>query len=387
MKLAVSADTVKSALSAHAAIGLIGGALLYLLCLSGTVLVLYEEWQRFEQQDAPEMQSISPAAVQRGIVQVIETEADRTPTTHLYVHMPTEELPRTTVTTDHQAFHLTSDGAVAVPEENAWSEFLYALHYAFNLPVLVGITIVGALGALMVTLAITGVIALPRIFRDAFRLRAKQSGGIALADWHNRLSVWTLPFTLAIAITGAVIGLATIAAYAMAQGEYGGDVEAVYAPLFGGEDPADLTPAPLPDVAAAMDHMAAEHPGVEVTYAILHDPGTAGQHVQMVGAHGQRLIFGEYYHFRPDGTFVGGSVTDQAEQVMSNLEAVLAAAGCTFADVVKATCYLTDMNDFKEFNAVYGSRFGDQPPARTTVAVAALPVGAKVEVELVALLK
>ena len=288
MKLAVSADTVKSALSAHAAIGLIGAALLYLLCLSGTVLVLYEEWQRFEQQDAPEMQSISPAAVQRGIVQVIETEADRTPTTHLYVHMPTEELPRTTVTTDHQAFHLTPDGSIAVPEENAWSEFLYALHYAFNLPVLVGITIVGALGALMIALAITGVIALPRIFRDAFRLRAKQNSGISLADWHNRLSVWTLPFTLAIAITGAVIGLATVTAYAMAQGEYGGDVEAVYAPLFGGEDPADLTPAPLPDVAAAMDHMAAEYPGVEVTYAILHDPGTAGQHVQMVGAHGQR---------------------------------------------------------------------------------------------------
>ena len=307
MKLAVSADTVKNALSAHAAIGLIGGALLYLLCLSGTVLVLYEEWQRFEQQDAPEMQSISPAAVQRGISEVIATEAELTPTAHLYVHMPTEALPRSTITTDHQAFHLTQDGAIAVPEENAWSEFLYGLHYAFNLPVLVGITIVGALGALMVALAITGVIALPRIFRDAFRLRARQSGGIALADWHNRLSVWTLPFTLAIAITGAVIGLATVTAYALAQGQYDGDVEAVYAPLFGGEDPADLTPAPLPDVAAAMDHMAAEYPGVEVTYAIVHDPGTVGQHVQMVGVHGQRLIFGEYYHFRPDGTFEGTS--------------------------------------------------------------------------------
>ena len=307
MNLAVSADTVKRALSAHAAIGLVGGALLYLLCLSGTVLVLYEEWQRFEQQDAPEMQSISPAAVQRGIAAVIATEAGRTPTTHLYVHMPTDALPRTIVTTDHQAFHLTSDGAIAVPEENGWSEFLYGLHYAFNLPVLVGITIVGALGALMVALAITGVIALPRIFRDAFRLRAKQNSGISLADWHNRLSVWTLPFTLAIAITGAVIGLATVTAYAMAQGEYGGDVEAVYAPLFGEEDPADLTPAPLPDVAAAMNHMAAEYPEARVTYAIVHDPGTAGQHVQMVGAHGQRLIFGEYYHFRPDGTFDGTS--------------------------------------------------------------------------------
>jgi uncharacterized iron-regulated membrane protein len=303
MKLALGADTVKRSLSAHAAIGLIGGALLYLLCLSGTVLVLYEEWQRFEQQDAPEMDGISPAAVQRGIAEVLATEAGMTPTTHLYVHLPVEALPRTTITTDHQAFHLTEDGAIAMPEENHWSEFLYGLHYAFNLPVLVGMTIVGALGALMVALAISGVIALPRIFRDAFRLRAKQSGGIALADWHNRLSVWTLPFTLAIAITGAVIGLATVTAYPMAQGEYGGDIEAVYAPIFGEEHPADPAPAPIPNVAAAIEHMTAGYPGVETSFAIVHDPGTAGQHVQMIGTHGQRLIFGEYYHFKPDGTF------------------------------------------------------------------------------------
>jgi uncharacterized iron-regulated membrane protein len=303
MKLALGADTVKRALSAHAAIGLIGGALLYLLCLSGTVLVLYEEWQRFEQQDAPEMESISPAAVQRGIAEVLATETGMTPTTHLYVHFPVEALPRTTITTDHQAFHLTEDGDIAMPEENHWSEFLYGLHYAFNLPVLVGMTIVGGLGALMIALAISGVVALPRIFRDAFRLRARQSGGIALADWHNRLSVWTLPFTLAIAITGAVIGLATTTAYPMAQGEYGGDIEAVYAPIFGEEQPADPTPAPIPNVAAAIEHMAAEYPGVETSFAIVHDPGTAGQHVQMIGTHHQRLIFGEYYHFKPDGTF------------------------------------------------------------------------------------
>jgi uncharacterized iron-regulated membrane protein len=49
--------------------------------------------------------------------------------------------------------------------------------------------------------------------------------------------------------------------------------------------------------------MTAEYPGVETSFAIVHDPGTAGQHVQMIGTHGQRLIFGEYYHFKPDGTF------------------------------------------------------------------------------------
>ena len=79
MSLAAEPSTVKRALSAHAAIGLLGGALLYLVCLSGTVLVLYEELQRLEQPAAPEMTAIAPAAVQRGIEAVLATEADETP--------------------------------------------------------------------------------------------------------------------------------------------------------------------------------------------------------------------------------------------------------------------------------------------------------------------
>src|SRR5690606_13833521 len=218
--------------------------------------------------------------------------------------LPEEGLPRATVTTDTQAFHLNPDGTIAGPEENLWSEFLYGLHYTLNIPLaqgLVGITIVGMLGMLIVALAISGVIAHPRIFRDAFRLRARDGGGVGLADWHNRLSVWTLPFTLAIAVTGAVIGLGTVTAYAVAGAYYDGDIEAVYAPIFGEEDEPDTTLAPLPNVAAALRYMDANHPGVAVTYAIVHDPGTAGQHVQIVGEHPRRLIFGEYYAFDAAG--------------------------------------------------------------------------------------
>lgn len=325
MQLAPEKATVKRALSAHAAIGLLGGALLYLICLSGTVLVLYQEWQRAEQPGAPEMTAIAPAAVQRAVEAVLESEAEQPPTTHLYVHMPVAELPRTTITTDTQAVHVDQTGAIIVPEENAWSEFLYALHYTLNLPVLIGITIVGAFGAMMLALAITGAVAHPRIFRDAFRLRARQGGGIGLADWHNRLSVWTLPFTVAIALTGAVIGLATIAAHGIAAIAYEGDTEAVYAPLFGGEPEANAAPAAVPNVARALETMRRSYPDVEVTYAVLHDPGTAGQHVQIVGEHPRRLIFGEYYGFDAAGNFTGtagladGELGQQAAASVYNL--------------------------------------------------------------------
>jgi 2-iminobutanoate/2-iminopropanoate deaminase len=76
----------------------------------------------------------------------------------------------------------------------------------------------------------------------------------------------------------------------------------------------------------------------------------------------------------------------QAEQVLRNLAAVLDAAGCTWADVVKTTCFLADINDFAAFNAVYARYMADPPPARSTFAVAALPKGARVEIEAIAVL-
>ncbi|KZX87663.1 peptidase [Erythrobacter sp. HI0037] len=305
MSFAFAKDTVRKGLDAHSAIGLVCCALLYLICATGTAVVLYEEWQRFEQPDAPEMTSIAPAAVQQGIENVLAAESDLDTTTHLYVHMPTEALPRTTITTDTQAFHVDADGAIVVPEENAWAEFLLALHYRLNLPAVYGMTLVGAFGAMIVALSISGIIAHPRIFRDAFRLRARRRDDVATVDWHNRLAVWSLPFALAIALTGAMIGLFYVSGGSMAASAYGGDSEAAIAPIFGAEAEADLTPAPVADAVPALTYMAREYPDVTPYYVILHDPSTAGQHVQIVGEHERRLIFGEYYAFGPQGEFHG----------------------------------------------------------------------------------
>ena len=85
------------------------------------------------------------------------------------------------------------------------------------------------------------------------------------------------------------------------------------------------------------------------------------------------------------GKFAGDDVATQARQAMKNLGAVLEAGGATFADVVKTTIFLVDMNDFATGNEAYGDAFkGAAPPARSTVAVAALPRGARVEIEVIA---
>ncbi len=87
------------------------------------------------------------------------------------------------------------------------------------------------------------------------------------------------------------------------------------------------------------------------------------------------------------GQLVEGSVEAQTHQCFANLGAVLAAAGLDFADVIKCNVYLRDMADFAEMNHAYATHFGQPYPARTTVAVAGLPLDASVEIELVAKLR
>jgi 2-iminobutanoate/2-iminopropanoate deaminase len=84
------------------------------------------------------------------------------------------------------------------------------------------------------------------------------------------------------------------------------------------------------------------------------------------------------------GKLVGGDLTASAERVLDSLEAILSESGLTFADVVRATVYLTRAEDFAEMNAVYARRFGEHRPARSTVIVAALPAGAPLEIDLIA---
>lgn len=84
------------------------------------------------------------------------------------------------------------------------------------------------------------------------------------------------------------------------------------------------------------------------------------------------------------GKLIEGDVAAQTERVMENLKAVLEAAGSSFDQVVKTTCFLVDLDDFAAFNEVYGRYFDDKPPARSTIQASRLPAGARVEVECVA---
>lgn len=113
-------------------------------------------------------------------------------------------------------------------------------------------------------------------------------------------------------------------------------------------------------------------------------PAAIGPYSQAIVSGDLAFLSGQIPLDPKSGALVEGSITAQTERVLDNLAAVLAAAGASFASVVKTTIYLVDLGDFAAVNETYAKRFGAAPPARATVQVAALPKGARVEIDAIA---
>jgi len=113
-------------------------------------------------------------------------------------------------------------------------------------------------------------------------------------------------------------------------------------------------------------------------------PGAIGPYSQAIEVNGTLYISGQVPVNPATGKVVDGGVTEQTEQVMKNIAAILEEAGYTFADVVKSTCLMSDMANFAAMNEVYGSYYKENPPARAAFAVKELPLSVMVEIETVA---
>ncbi|PYS99189.1 MAG: reactive intermediate/imine deaminase [Acidobacteria bacterium] len=114
-------------------------------------------------------------------------------------------------------------------------------------------------------------------------------------------------------------------------------------------------------------------------------PGAIGPYSQAIKTGGMLFCSGQIPIDPVTGEFVSNDVSEQTEQVLKNLSAVLEAGGSSLANVVKTTVFLADMSDFAAMNDVYGKYFGDSMPARATVQAARLPRDAKVEIDCIAI--
>jgi 2-iminobutanoate/2-iminopropanoate deaminase len=113
-------------------------------------------------------------------------------------------------------------------------------------------------------------------------------------------------------------------------------------------------------------------------------PRAIGPYSQAIVSGDLLFVSGQIPLVAETGKLREGSIEDQTRQVLDNLAAILAAADASLDDIVKTTIYLTDLGDFATVNGVYGTYFRDSPPARATVQVAALPLGAAVEIDAIA---
>lgn len=323
---------VHRALRGHAALGLLAAALLYVVALSGSLVVIADTWGRWEQPQVPEMTALAPGAAQAAMTAalahyttLLAQDGAGPPSRNLTLRLPTPSFPRATVTTERGSWYVDAAGRLAARDDAGWTRFVVELHERLHLPGVWGLLLLGSVGVALVALAVTGVLAHPRIVRDAFRLRARHGSVLAWIDWHNRLGVWTLPFVLAVATTGAFLSLSSVGAGLLARVHAGGEVARIYAPVFGPQVVADGTAAALPDLAAALHAVAVRAPDVRPTYLFVQGLGTRGQDVRVSAEQPRRLIYGETYLLGPRGEWRGkvglsdGAAGQQAAASVYNL--------------------------------------------------------------------
>ena len=113
-------------------------------------------------------------------------------------------------------------------------------------------------------------------------------------------------------------------------------------------------------------------------------PAAIGPYSQAVESNGMLFVSGQVAINPETGKVVEGGISEQTEQVMKNIGAILKEAGYDFSDVIKSTCLLSDMGNFVAMNTVYGKYYSENPPARAAFAVKELPLGVLVEIETIA---
>lgn len=294
---------VKKQLAGHSWTGLMTGALMYLVCLTGALCVFYPELQRWEQADVRESLEYDPALLEESLNSVVAgSGADLGP---VYIYLPYEAYPRLYLWAQEESRFLDSDGSAGEPVAADWTDFLINMHVYLTLPRTYGMILVSALGAMLCALIVSGFLSHPGLIKEAFKLRLGSGTRLEQVDLHNRLSVWGAPFHLLIAVTGAYFGLALpmLAALGAISGK---SQEELLTDVFG-ETPVLEQQVSRVRLAAAFENLRQVDPDAEPRRVILHNAGTPRQYIEIAAAQPGRMIAGENYHFGPAGEYLGSA--------------------------------------------------------------------------------
>jgi uncharacterized iron-regulated membrane protein len=302
MKLQLPSELVRRSLDAHSAMGLVIGALMYFICLTGTIVVAMQTFERWEQPAVPEFREVTVDAVEAAVAGFLDRVEK--PTGSLWVVFPTADMPRMHVADEEQEWFTDAHGNLDAEPVHGWTHMLAELHVKLHLPGSIGLILVSAAGAILVALIISGILAHPRLFKDAFIMRWGGSRRLEQADLHNRLSVWALPFHLMIAITGAFFGLVGILVFSASSSLFEGDEHALFDTIFGA-DPVLDAQIQQPDMRRALENFRLEVPEAKVQYLVTHNLGERSQFMEIAATLPGRLAWSEIYRFDSAGNALG----------------------------------------------------------------------------------
>ncbi|MHB8286202.1 MAG: PepSY-associated TM helix domain-containing protein, partial [Caulobacteraceae bacterium] len=294
---------VADLLAGHSAIGLAFGALIYLICLTGTIAVFVDEMKLAEAPGAA-VETIQLGALNRAVDAAVTLAGGPTKAPYVFVTGPVTPRQRWTVLAGGETWRMDAAGGLA-PVRTPFTDFVTGLHMTLLLPGPWGAAIVGVVGVALLSLIVSGVLAHPRILRDAFVLRLGGARRLQEADLHNRLSVWGLPFHLAVSLSGAFFGLSYLMLLVVAGLGFHGDIARAGRVLQVGAVASDLRPSRTPLLDPLVAQARRLQPGSVLSYVEVERPGTRGARLSIEVTAPGRLPRGEQAIFDASGKLVG----------------------------------------------------------------------------------
>ena len=321
---------VRAMLAGHSALGIAFAALIYIVCLTGTLAVFLHELQRWEQPDAPLAATpLSAEAAAKTLDAAYKKAVELNAAHDVFIMGPGPVQSRVLAHIhDHDSgveadWIANGDGELVVENDAPWSEFVGNLHMNLHLPRTFGLFLVGLTGVALLSSLVSGLLSHPRLFKDAFALRWGGSYRLQEADLHNRLGVWGLPFHVVVSTTGALLGLSTLIVGVLALAAYDGDSEKAFATILGPHASEDETAAPLPDLAAMIRTIQAQKPEAEFISVNMQHIGKAGQIVHLGMRTPGHLAMANSYYFDGTGKALGDGGLEEGsigQQILGALQ-------------------------------------------------------------------
>ena len=303
----VSAAFVAQNLTGHKILGLVTAAILYLICLSGTATVFYIDLERWETANAAESPDFRPEAVAAAVTDMRARIPGDNKEPALYITTPTGDYPRLVLSRGEEDVRIYDQkGRFSAAGEHPATHGMTELHAQLHLPETLGLIVVGLTGVAMMALIVGGLLAHPRIFKDAFLWRLNGTPRVNRADLHNRIGVWASPFHIVIALTGGLIGLSQVLVLITALTFYGGDTIKAFASIY-------------PDIAAktaegqvsgealvkAITTLHQAHPDAHPNFISINNLNTDHESLTVYAEIEDRLVYGDTWEFDGKGNLVG----------------------------------------------------------------------------------